>query len=108
MAEFLLVVKAPVHEYHTYLDQWKAAIDTSLFFERELGEHDFNEKLIRVYIGGDCYMFHLYFEQEMAMMLSLLLLKSIVKRNQLQLDSYQGKYYGGVLSVCNMVGVLKG
>ena len=41
------------------------------------------------------------------MVLLLLLLKSIVKLNQLQLDTYQGKYLGGVLSFCNMVGLLK-
>ena len=53
MAVFLLVVEAPVHGYHAYMDQWEAAINTSLFFERKLGEHDFNERPIRVYIGND-------------------------------------------------------
>ena len=53
MAEFSLVVKAPVCEYHAYVDQWEAAINTSLFFERKLGEHDFNERPIRVYFGSD-------------------------------------------------------
>ena len=41
------------------------------------------------------------------MTLSLLLLKPIVKMNQLQLDTYQGKYLSGVLSFCNMLGLLK-
>ena len=33
MVEFSLVVEAPVRGYHAYLDQWEAAINTSLFFE---------------------------------------------------------------------------
>ena len=42
------------------------------------------------------------------MTLLLLLLKSIVKMNQLQLDTYQGKYFSGVLSFCNIVGLIEG
>ena len=38
MAEFSFVVEAPVCGYHAYMDQWEAAINTSLFFERELGD----------------------------------------------------------------------
>ena len=33
MVEFSLVVEAPVRGYHAYMDQWEAAINTSLFFE---------------------------------------------------------------------------
>ena len=53
MAEFSLVVEAPVCGYHAYMDQWEAAINTSLFFEHELGEHDFSERPTIVYIGSD-------------------------------------------------------
>ena len=57
MAEFSLMVEASVRGYHAYMDQWEAAINTSLFFERTLGEHDFmiSERHIRVYIGGNCF-----------------------------------------------------
>ena len=100
MAEFSLVVEAPIRSYHAYMDQWEAAINTSLFFERE------HERSTRVHIGSDRsfmvnigsqrsffhgYIFCLYFEQEMPMTFLLLLLKSIVKMNQLQLDTCQEK-----------------
>ena len=39
-----------MHGYHAYMEQWEAAVEqweaavgTTLYFERELGEHDFNE-----------------------------------------------------------------
>ena len=44
MAKFSLTVEAAVRGYHAYMEQWEAAVDTTLYFERELGERDFNEK----------------------------------------------------------------
>ena len=32
-----------MHAYHAYMEQWKAAVNTTLYFERELGERNFNE-----------------------------------------------------------------
>ena len=32
-----------MHRYHAYMEQWQAAVNTTLYFERELGERDFNE-----------------------------------------------------------------
>ena len=61
MVKYSLVVETPVCGYHAYLDQWEAAINTSLFFERELGEHDFNKRPIKVYIGGGCCFMVRYF-----------------------------------------------
>ena len=43
------------------MNQWEAAINTSLFFKRELGEHDFDERPIRVFIGGDRSFLVIYF-----------------------------------------------
>ena len=40
MAEFSLTVEAAVRGYHAYMEQWEAAVDTPLYFERELGERD--------------------------------------------------------------------
>ena len=40
MAKFSLTIEAAGHGYHTYMEQWKAAGDTTLYFELELGEHD--------------------------------------------------------------------
>ena len=32
-----------VHGYHAYMEQWEAAVNTTLHFERQLGERDFKE-----------------------------------------------------------------
>ena len=32
-----------VHGYHAYMEQREAAVNTTLYFERQLGERDFNE-----------------------------------------------------------------
>ena len=32
-----------VHAYHAYIEQWEAAVNTTLYFERKLDERDFNE-----------------------------------------------------------------
>ena len=40
MAEFSLTVEAAVRGYHAYIVLWEAAVDTSLYFECELGERD--------------------------------------------------------------------
>ena len=32
-----------MHGYRAYMEQWETAVDTTLYFERELGERDFNE-----------------------------------------------------------------
>ena len=40
MAEFSLTVGAAVCGYHAYMEQWEAAVDTTLYFECELSECD--------------------------------------------------------------------
>ena len=40
MAEVSLMVEAAVRGYHAYMEQLKAAVDTTLYFERELSEFD--------------------------------------------------------------------
>ena len=32
-----------MHGYHAYMEQWEAAVDTTLYFELALGERDFSE-----------------------------------------------------------------
>ena len=40
MAVFSLMIVAPVREYHAYMDQWEAKINTALFFKHALGRYD--------------------------------------------------------------------
>ena len=40
MAKFSLTVGAAVCGYHAYMEQWEAAVDTTLYFECELIECD--------------------------------------------------------------------
>ena len=40
MVEFSLTVGAAVCGYHAYMEQWEAAVDTTLYFECELSECD--------------------------------------------------------------------
>ena len=32
-----------MHGYHAYMEQWEAAVNTTVYFERILDERDFNE-----------------------------------------------------------------
>ena len=32
-----------MHAYHAYMEQCEAAVNTTLYFERELGERDLNK-----------------------------------------------------------------
>ena len=40
MGEFSLTVEAAVRGYHAYMEQWDAAVYTTLYFECELSECD--------------------------------------------------------------------
>ena len=44
IAKLSLTVEAAVCGYHAHMEQWQAAVDTTPYFERELGEHDVKEK----------------------------------------------------------------
>ena len=44
MAEFFLTVEAAIRGYHVYVDQWEAAVNTTVVFGRELGGNHFNER----------------------------------------------------------------
>ena len=58
MAEFSLMVEAAVCGYHAYMEQWEAAVGTTLYFERELDECDDSCYSLSVKIKSQAHTHH--------------------------------------------------